>query len=40
MGKERLEWLKSDPDFDPIRDDERFKTMIAAAEQRLAASNN
>ena len=40
MGKERLEWLKSDPDFDPIRDDERFRTMIAAAERRLAASNN
>jgi len=40
MGKERLEWLKSDPDFDPIRDDERFRTMIAAAERRLAASNS
>ena len=40
MGKERLEWLKSDPDFDPIRDDERFRTMIAAAERRLAAPNN
>ena len=40
MGKERLEWLKSDPDFDPIRDDERFKAMIAAAERRLAASSN
>ncbi len=40
MGKERLEWLKSDPDFDPIRDDERFKTMIAAAERRLATSNS
>ena len=40
MGKERLEWLKSDPDFDPIRDDERFKAMIDAAERRLAASNS
>jgi hypothetical protein len=26
-------------DFDSIRDDERFKTMIAAAERRLATSN-
>jgi adenylate cyclase len=40
MGKERLEWLKSDPGLDPIRDDERFKTMIATAERRLAASNS
>ena len=37
MGRERLEWLRSDPDFDPIRGDERFATMIRAAEQRLAA---
>jgi adenylate cyclase len=40
MGKERLEWLKSDPDFDPIREDERFRTMIATAERRLAAYNS
>jgi hypothetical protein len=37
MGKERLEWLRSDPDFDPIRDDERFVAMVRAGEQRLAA---
>ncbi|NJD31120.1 MAG: TIR domain-containing protein [Gammaproteobacteria bacterium] len=38
MGRERLEWLKSDPDFDPIRGDPRFQAMVAAAEQRLAPS--
>jgi hypothetical protein len=38
MGRERTEWLKSDPDFDPIRADERFQAMIADAERRLAAS--
>ncbi len=37
MGKERLEWAKSDPDFDPIRGDSRFQAMLAAAEARLAA---
>jgi adenylate cyclase len=37
MGRERLEWLKSDPDFDPIRSDGRFQAMIADAERRLAA---
>ena len=40
MGQERLEWLRSDPDFDPIRTDERFMAMIRAAEQRLAAMPN
>ena len=38
MGKERMEWLKSDPDFDAVREDERFRAMIAAAERRLAAT--
>jgi adenylate cyclase len=36
MGRERLEWLKSDPDFGPIRDDPRFTAMVADAERRLA----
>jgi adenylate cyclase len=36
MGQERLAWIESDPDFDAIRDDPRFKMMIAAAEARLA----
>jgi adenylate cyclase len=35
-GKEQLEWLKTDPDLDPIRDDPRFKAMVEGAEQRLA----
>ena len=35
-GKEQLEWLKSDPDFDTIRNDPRLQSMIEGAEQRLA----
>jgi len=38
MGIEVLNWVKSDPDLDPIRDDPRFKTMLATAEARLAQS--
>jgi len=38
MGIEVLNWVKSDPDLDPIRDDPRFKAMLAAAEARLAQS--
>ncbi len=34
-----LRWLKVDTDLDPIRDDSRFKAMLAAAEARLAAAN-
>ncbi|HEX7374902.1 MAG TPA: hypothetical protein VF277_08000, partial [Steroidobacteraceae bacterium] len=37
-GREQLEWLKSDPDMDPIRADARFQSMVAAAEQRLGAT--
>jgi adenylate cyclase len=33
-----LNWAKSDPDLDPIRDHPRYKAMIAAAEARLAQS--
>ncbi|MGH7023819.1 MAG: TIR domain-containing protein [Caulobacteraceae bacterium] len=33
-----LEHAKVDPDLDPIRDDPRFRAMIAAAEARLAAA--
>ena len=29
---------KADPDLDPLRDDPRFKAMVAAAETRLAAT--
>ena len=39
-GKENLQWTKSDPDLDPIRDDPRFKAMIEDAEKRLAATNS
>ena len=38
MGIEVLNWVKADPDLDPIRDDPRFKAMFAAAEARLAQS--
>jgi adenylate cyclase len=34
-----LNHAKIDPDLDPIRDDPRFKEMMAAAEARLAASD-
>jgi adenylate cyclase len=36
MGIEVLNWVKSDPDLDPIREHPRFKAMLAAAEARLA----
>jgi adenylate cyclase len=36
-SRELLNWTKSDPDFDPIRENPRFKTMLAAADARLAA---
>jgi len=38
-GTEQLEWLKSDPDLDPLRNDARFQAMIAEAEQRLAKTS-
>ncbi|HQR48659.1 MAG TPA: hypothetical protein PL152_04940, partial [Steroidobacteraceae bacterium] len=38
MGRERLEWLRSDPDLGPIRGDPRFAAMIEAADRRLAGS--
>jgi adenylate cyclase len=33
---EAINWSKTDPDLDPIRDHPRFKAMTAAAEARLA----
>jgi adenylate cyclase len=35
---EAVNWAKTDPDLDPIRDYPRFKAMLAAAETRLAQS--
>jgi adenylate cyclase len=34
-----LNHSKADPDLDPLRDDPRFKAMVAAAEKRLGATN-
>jgi adenylate cyclase len=32
---EALNWVKTDPDLDPVRDHPRFKAMLASAEARL-----
>ena len=37
-GREHLEWLKSDPDLDLIRQDPRFVAMLGEAEMRLATA--
>jgi len=39
MPIEVLNWVKTDPDLDPVRDHPRFKAMLAAAEARLAPSS-
>ncbi len=38
-GHEQLQWTKSDPDLDALRDDPRFQDMILAAEKRLGATS-
>ena len=38
MTIEVLNWVKTDPDLDPIRDHPRFQAMLAAAEARLGPS--
>jgi len=35
-----LNHAKADPDLNPLRDDPRYKAMVAAAERRLAAGND
>jgi adenylate cyclase len=32
-----LNWMRTDPDMDPVRDDSRFQALFAEAEARLAA---
>ena len=36
----RIKHLEADPDMDPIRDDPRFKDMLAAAKQRLGMADS
>jgi adenylate cyclase len=36
-GHEQIAWIAADPDMDPLRDDPRFKELVAEAEARLAA---
>jgi hypothetical protein len=31
VGREQVAWLKYDPDIDPIRDDLRFRELVAEA---------
>jgi hypothetical protein len=35
MGAGLVNHAKIDPDMDPLRDDPRFKAMLAAAEKRV-----
>jgi adenylate cyclase len=39
IGTELVNWGKTDPDLDSVRDHPRFIAMAAAAEARLAAKN-
>jgi adenylate cyclase len=36
LRTEVMNWVKTDPDLDAVRDHPRFKAMLAAAEARLA----
>ena len=38
-GRAQLEWLKTDPDLDPIRGDPRMQAMVKDAERRLATTS-
>ncbi len=35
-GNEQIAWIRVDPDMDPLRDDPRFKRLVAEAQGRLA----
>jgi hypothetical protein len=35
---ETINWAKVDPDLDPLREDPRFRAMMAQADARLAAT--
>jgi adenylate cyclase len=37
VTRTELEWAKTDPDMNPLREDPRFQAMITGAEARLAA---
>ena len=37
--RDSLNWIRTDPDMDPVRGDPRFQAMFAAAEARLATQN-
>jgi adenylate cyclase len=39
-GREQIVWIGADPDMDPLRDDSRFKELVAEAEARLATAQN
>jgi hypothetical protein len=34
-----VNWVQSDADLDPVREDSRFKAMVAAAEARIAQTS-
>jgi adenylate cyclase len=40
ISQQLLNWSKTDPDFDSIRDNPRFKELMAAAEARLASAKD
>jgi hypothetical protein len=37
VREDSLNWIRTDPDMDPVRNDSRFQEMYSAAEARLAA---